>query len=112
MLDEIKKLTSGKSNLKDFGITIGIILLFVAGLLLYKDKESFIIFFCIGIALIGFGLILPHFLRPLYLVWMTFAIILGWFMTRIILSLLFYVIISPIGIFSRLGSFFSKRFPL
>ena len=30
------------------------------------------------------------------------ALILGWVMTRIILSLLFYGIISPLGIFARI----------
>ena len=33
---------------------------------------------------------------------MTFAIIIGWVMTRVILSVLFYLIISTIGIFARL----------
>ena len=32
---------------------------------------------------------------------MSFAIILGWFMTRFILSLLFYLIVTPIGIITR-----------
>ena len=38
---------------------------------------------------------------------MTFAVILGWFMTRVILSLLFYVIITPIGVVLRI---FGKDF--
>ena len=32
---------------------------------------------------------------------MSFAIILGWFMTRFILSLLFYLIVTPIGLITR-----------
>ena len=38
---------------------------------------------------------------------MTFAVVLGWFMTRVILSLLFYVIITPIGLVLRI---FGKDF--
>ncbi len=38
---------------------------------------------------------------------MTFAVVLGWFMTRFILSLLFYVIITPIGVVLRI---FGKDF--
>jgi hypothetical protein len=33
---------------------------------------------------------------------MVIAVILGWIMTRVILSLLFYVVITPISFFSRL----------
>ena len=36
------------------------------------------------------------------MVWMIFAVILGWFMTRIILSLLFFLVITPIGLTMRL----------
>ena len=50
----------------------------------------------------GLGLIFPIVLKPIYLVWMIFSVILGWFMTRLILSLLFYFVITPIGISLRL----------
>ena len=43
----------------------------------------------------------------LYLLWMNFAVLLGWFMTRFILGLLFYIIVSPIGMILRL---FGKEF--
>ena len=36
------------------------------------------------------------------MLWMIFAVILGWFMTKVILSLLFYLIITPIGLFLRI----------
>ena len=42
-----------------------------------------------------------------YLVWMNFAVVLGWFMTRLILGLLFYIVVSPISLISRL---FGKEF--
>jgi hypothetical protein len=39
----------------------------------------------------------PVILRPLNKIWMTIAIILGWFMTRVILSILFYLVLTPMG---------------
>ena len=107
MFDEIKHIKTGKKDLKSFGVTIGIILLLIAGFLFYKDKESFQIFLYIAGAFIGFGSIIPIILKPIYIVWMVFAVILGWFMTRVILSLLFYVIITPIGVVLRI---FGKDF--
>ena len=101
MLDEIKHIKTGKTELRRFVVTIGIILLLVAGFLFYKEKESFQIFLYIAGTFIGLGLIIPIILKPIYIAWMTFAVVLGWFMTRVILSLLFYVIITPIGLIMR-----------
>ena len=107
MLEEIKHIKTGKKDLRSFGVIIGIIFLLVAGFLFYREKESFQTFLYIAGAFIGFGLIIPIILKPIYIVWMTFAVILGWFMTRVILSLLFYVIITPIGVVLRI---FGKDF--
>ncbi len=103
MYDEIRHIKTGKKDLRSFGVIIGIILLLIAGFLFYKEKESFQIFLYIAGSFIGFGLIIPIILKPIYIVWMTFAVVLGWFMTRVILSLLFYVIITPIGVVLRLS---------
>ena len=101
MFGEIRHIKTGKEDLRSFGVIIGIILLLVAGFLFYREKESFQTFLYIAGAFIGFGLIIPIILKPIYIVWMTFAVVLGWFMTRVILSLLFYVIITPIGLVMR-----------
>jgi hypothetical protein len=53
------------------------------------------------------GLLLPTALKPLYYPWMILAIMVGWLMTRIILSIMYYAIVSPIGIGFRL---FGKKF--
>ena len=102
MFEEIKNIKSGKSDLRKFGITIGIILMIIAGLLLWKEKESFQIFITIGAVLCILGIVLPVILKPIYMIWMIFATILGWIMTRMILSVLFYLVITPIGLISRL----------
>ena len=51
MLEEIKNIKSKKSDLRNFGITVGIILLVISGFLFWKEKESFQIFLAIGIIL-------------------------------------------------------------
>ena len=107
MLEEIKNIKSEKSDLRKFGIIIGVILLVIAGFSLWKEKESFQIFLTIGAVLCVFSVVIPVILKPIYWMWMIFATILGWIMTRVILSILFYVIITPIGLISRL---FGKQF--
>ena len=105
MLEEIKNIKREKSDLRNFGIFVGIILLIFSGFLFWKEKESFQIFFAIGITLFLTAIAIPSVLKPVYWIWMIFAIILGWFMTRLILSLLFYVIFTSIGLTLR---FFGK----
>ena len=107
MLEEIKNIKSKKSDLRYFGITIGIILLVISGFLFWKEKESFQIFLTIGITFLLTAVAIPVILKPVYWIWMIFAVILGWFMTRVILSLLFYVVFTSIGLTLR---FFGKQF--
>ena len=107
MLEEIKNIKSEKSDLRNFGVTVGIILLIIGGFLFWKEKESFQIFLALGITLFLTAIAIPFVLKPVYWIWMIFAIILGWFMTRLILSLLFYIIFTSIGLTLR---FFGKQF--
>ena len=94
MLDEIKKIQSSKREIKNFGLTIGLILLLIAGFLFYKENSLYLMVLYISAFFIGLGITLPKLLKPFYLIWMTFALVLGWIMTRLILSLLFFVVIS------------------
>ena len=107
MLEEIKNIKSEKSDLRNFGIIIGIVLLIISGFLFWKEKESFQLFLAIGITLFLTATAIPAVLKPVYWMWMIFAIILGWIMTRVILSLLFFLILTPIGLTLRL---FGKQF--
>jgi hypothetical protein len=102
MIEELNNINSEKSDLRKFGITIGVILLIIAGLLFWKKDQSFQLFFTTGAVLIVMSLTIPVILKPVYWIWMIITTIIGWVMTRIILSLVFYVILTPIGIFSRL----------
>ena len=107
MLQEIKNIKSAKNDLQKFGITIGILLMIIAGFFFWKEKDSFQTLLTVGVILCIIGIAIPVTLKPIYWIWMIFATILGWIMTRVILSLLFYAIITPIGLIPRL---FGKQF--
>lgn len=51
---------------------------------------------------LALGMALPDLLLPVYKGWMKFAHVLGWINTRLILSLVFYVVIFPIGLIFKL----------
>ena len=102
MIEEIKNIPNSNKDIRSFGITMGIILFIISGLLMYYNKEIYQIIGIIALTFVGLGLIIPVVLKPLYFVWMTFAAILGWVMTRVILSLVFYLIITPIALLTKL----------
>tara|TARA_Y100001935_G_C17080578_1_gene396135 strand:+ start:212 stop:622 length:411 start_codon:yes stop_codon:yes gene_type:complete len=102
MIQEIKKIKSTKRDFKHFGLTIGLILLSIGLLLFYQDLGSFVYISTTGAIFIFLSLIAPSILKPIYKIWMIFAVVIGWIMTRLILSILFYTIITGIGILTRI----------
>ncbi len=55
-----------------------------------------------AVILVSMALIIPAALGPVYKIWMRFAEALGWVNTRIILSLIFFLIFFPFGIIMRM----------
>lgn len=100
--EEIKNLDLSSKGLKKFGITMAV----VSGLItlwLYFFHPDYIIFsggLTLLFALLAF--IVPTSLKTFYLLWMALAFILGFIMTRVILTVLFYIILTPTGLFLRL----------
>ena len=107
MIEEFKNIRTDKKSIRDFGLLIGCILLVIAGFLVFKGRDINLIIISLGLSIIASGFIVPFILKPFYLLWMFFAVVLGWFMTRLILGLVFYSIVSVIGISARL---FGKKF--
>lgn len=107
LLEEIKNIKSEKKDLRNFGLIIGIALGLLAGLLWWKGRDAYLIFAIIALAFILVGLLSPSVLKPLQKAWMTLAVIMGWIMTRMILSILFYLVFTVIG---GMGRLFGKQF--
>jgi hypothetical protein len=107
LLEEIKNIKSEKSDLRNFGISIGVVLGLIAGALWWREKDSYILFIITSLVFFIAGLFAPIILKPLQKAWMTLAVVLGWVMTRLILSILFYIVFTSIGLIFRL---FGKQF--
>lgn len=89
---------------KEFGLIVGNILVLLSGWWLYRGKfvdEAYILL-PVGALLIGFGLLLPRALVYPNKAWMMLAEGLSYVTTRIILGLVFFLIITPIGVTKRL----------
>lgn len=107
IIEEIKHIKSERSDLRKFGTTMGVVLSLLGGLLLWRDHNCYFYLFILSAIFLFFGLTLPVVLKPVHKIWMTLSLLLGWLMTRVILTVLFYLIITPIGLLLRL---FGKDF--
>jgi hypothetical protein len=107
LIDEIKNIPSTKKDLRKFGITIGLALIIISGLLFFFSAHSYVYFLIVGLMLAAVGLLLPIILKPIQKIWMTLSLILGWISTRLILLILFYVVLTSISVVAKL---FGKDF--
>ncbi|MBL7155970.1 MAG: hypothetical protein ISS90_02390 [Candidatus Omnitrophica bacterium] len=102
MLEDIRNIKSTKKEHREFGLTIGIILVILGLVALWRGKGLCPYFFVSGAFFIFFALALPGFLKPFQKTWMTFSVVIGFFVSRLILSVLFFAVLTPIGIISRI----------
>ncbi|MGB2705768.1 MAG: SxtJ family membrane protein [Candidatus Omnitrophota bacterium] len=102
MFEEIKDIKSTKDELREFGLTIGIILVILGALTLWRGRPQAPYFLGLGALFIILGITLWQVLKPLQKVWMSFSIILGFFVSRLILTILFFAVITPIGLIMKL----------
>lgn len=105
-MSEHKPMTA--SELRQFGLVTGaLIIILIGGLLPWIWDRNILewqeITAPIGGSLIIWALVHPGSLSFIYKPWMFIAEKIGWLNTRIILLLLFYVIILPIGLLMRLS---------
>ncbi|MEW6195619.1 MAG: SxtJ family membrane protein [Bacteroidota bacterium] len=106
---EIKNLDISRKSLVKFGMMVGGIFLLFSLLFMYKQVlvDLRIIFLIVGAYLFIGGILSPARLTKTYKVWMGFAFALGWIVSRIILTILFIFVMTPVGLVAKL---FGKKF--
>jgi uncharacterized protein involved in cysteine biosynthesis len=98
----MEKLNFDKKSLRRFGITMGIAFLVITLLILIKHRYSIMPTIIISAVFFVMAILLPLALKPVYIVWMSLAFVLGWVNTRLILAVIFYLVFTPVGIILRL----------
>lgn len=103
LLKEIDEIASSKADLRKFGITMACASGLFGAVALWRGHSLHVFFWGAGAFFLVFGLVLPAALKPVQKVWMTLALLLGWVMSRVILTVTFFVAVTPIGLALRLG---------
>jgi Saxitoxin biosynthesis operon protein SxtJ len=98
----MSRTTTGR-QLRDFGLIVGGIFA-VIGLwpLLWRQDSPRLWALALAAVLILPALVAPRVLAPAHRAWMALAEVLAWVNTRILLGLVFYGVVTPIGLVMRL----------
>ena len=96
-MDEIK-ISSNRS----FGIVFFIVFLLIALYPLLKGNDLRIWSLLISFIFLALGLINSKILTPLNKLWFKFGLLLGRFISPLIMGIIFFVVVTPIAIIMRL----------
>ncbi len=107
--EDLRTLGRDRKTLRNFGLLVGgvFLLLGLVGAWRGHFAPGWLIVAALGAILILLGLAVPASLRWPHRSWMAAAFALGWFVSRLVLLLLFYGVMTPVAVAARLAG---KRF--
>ena len=96
--------TAARKELRHFGLLTGsLIAVLLGGLAPWLRGHSYPLWpWIVGAALLGCGAIYPAALRYPFAIWSAAGHLLGWINSRVILGLVFYLLVTPMGLVMRL----------
>lgn len=101
----LKEIDSSEKRVKQFAwlfVIIGILV--VPAIIIYKHGEfsnASFLSLILGFIFLIAGLYFHKVLIPIYKVWMLLALVLGLIMTKVIITIVFYLIMTPIGVIKK-----------
>jgi hypothetical protein len=89
-------------EIRNFGLLFAALGVFAGAFMVWKENHNFWIAFGLAGIFLLTGLLLPRLLGPFYRVWMRFAGLLAWVNTRVLLTVFFFVVLTPIALMMKL----------
>ncbi len=91
-----------RSSNKSFGIVFSIVFLIIAIWPLKNGNDIRIWSIIIAILFLSLGLINSRFLTPLNNIWLKFGELIGKIVSPIVMGIIYFLVITPIGLFMRI----------
>ena len=104
--DEYQNLDRSPRALRRFGFAVGFVFLFLGSVLLWRHYRAGWPLILIGVVLVLAATLVPTTLRWVHGPWMILSFVVGWLVTGILLTTVFFLVVTPIGLLQRL---FGKR---
>jgi hypothetical protein len=107
---ELKSLKTEPRDLRQFGLMVGGVFLALGLWFVFRHKTWHAWFWAPGGLLIVLGGLAPRALKHVYVSWMALAVTLGLAVSTVLLTLFFYLVVTPMGLVARLcGKDFLSR---
>lgn len=109
---ELKALELSKKKLRSFGLLVGGVFLLISAWIFFSQRNELsetsnytfaYIFLIVGGILFLFGVLSPLLLKTPYKIWMGLAIAMGWVVSRVLIMILFYIVVTPISLIAKLS---------
>lgn len=104
--DEYQKLDRSPRALRRFGFVVGSAILLLGCVFVWRHRGAGWPLISIGTVLVLAASLAPLTLKWIHGPWMIVSLALGWIVTRILLTIIFFFVVTPIGLLQRL---FGKR---
>jgi len=105
LIQDLRGISPSPKDLRNFGLTFLVALGLLGAYLLWRAKGPPWLPWSLMVLALACGLVgltRPALLSLPYRAWMSLAAVIGFFMSRLILTILFYAVITPIGLLSRI----------
>jgi hypothetical protein len=99
----MEDLKTDSLTLKNFGFLMAGVIAVISLIIFFRQHQVNFLVLALAGLFWGSALCCPGVLKLAYIIWMGLAQVLGWFNTRVILVILFYLVFTPIGLVLRLG---------
>lgn len=103
LLQDLKELKTGRRELRNFGLLVGGVFFALGLWACFRHKPWFAWLLVPGAVLMLGGLLAPRLLKPVYVVWMSLALVLGFVVSNVLLTLFFFCVITPVGLVARMA---------
>jgi len=100
--EELKHLVTGPRELRKFGWMVGGVFLLLGLWFLCRHKSFWPWLAAPGVMLIALGILWPTALRLIFIAWMAMAFTLGLIVSTLLLTLFFYLVVTPVGLAARI----------
>ena len=106
--DELRQLDASAAKLRSFGIMMAVLIAIIAAYLMFvKTYHTAVLILAVILLLLLIpAIFFPKALKPFFILWMALAFSMGWFVSRILLIIIFFLVLTPTG---WLGRLFRKR---
>ena len=104
---ELEQLSLATRDLRKFGLLVGGVFALLGAWFLLRHKPAWPFLMVPGGLLVVLGLVAPRSLKYPYRVWMIMAFLLGTVVSTLILTVFYFLVVTPMGL---LGRAFGKDF--